>query len=66
MRLMRFKAGLSVPALATAMRVSVRTVFRWESGEYTRLPPEDVRARLAKSLDVEPWRVENAFHHDRA
>lgn len=66
LRLMRFKAGLSVPSLAAAMSVSVRTVFRWEAGEYAHLPPDEVLGRLADLLGTDAARIEGAFRHGRS
>lgn len=65
LRLLRLRSGLSVPTLAAAVGVSARTVFRWESGEYARVPPENVLGRLADALSATSSAVQSAFRRGK-
>lgn len=52
LRILRKRLGLSVAAAAAQVHVSIRTWFRWESGD---LPVPDTAAHLFCLLNGEAW-----------
>ncbi|WP_363321972.1 helix-turn-helix transcriptional regulator [uncultured Serinicoccus sp.] len=65
LRLLGLRAGLSVPTFAAAVGLSVRTVFRWESGEYVLTLTGSVLDRWSDALDAPSSVIESEFRRGK-
>lgn len=65
LRELRVVRGMSLRELAAAASTSTSTLRRWEGGSYVRAPGADVVRALARALDVQPARVEEALVNAR-
>lgn len=65
LREMRLGAGLTLAGLGKAALVSTRTVHRWETGDFKRLPHEETIKLLAHALGVRDSVVRQALRAAR-